>query len=87
MGKLIVNVVCTYLLGVSVTSNNGEGDVNIIVHTNFVVELIVFYDFQCVPCDVKSILFHSYCSDMYGSKLWNYSKLDVDIFCCTAEVN
>ena len=40
----------------------------------------VLYDFKYIPCDVKAKLFDSYCLDVYGSQLWNYSKHDVDMF-------
>ena len=33
-----------------------------------------------IPCDVKTKLLDSYCLDVYGSQLWNYSKHDVDMF-------
>ena len=47
----------------------------------------VLYDFKDIPCDVKAKLLDSYCLDVYGSQLWNYSKHDVDhVFYCIAEI-
>ena len=40
----------------------------------------VLYDFKDIPCDVKAKLLDSYCLDVYGSQLWNYSKHDVDMY-------
>ena len=39
----------------------------------------VLYDFKDIPCDVKAKLLDSYCLDVYGSQLCNYSKHDVDM--------
>ena len=41
-----------------------------------------------ISCDVKTKLLDSYCLglDVYGSQLWNYSKHDVDMFYCMAEI-
>ena len=39
----------------------------------------VLYDTKDIPCDVKAKLLNSYCLDVYGSQLWNYSK-HVDVF-------
>ena len=33
-----------------------------------------------VPCHVKSKLLATYCVDLYGSPLWNYSSIDVQSF-------
>ena len=40
----------------------------------------VLYDFKDIPCDVKTRLLDTYCLDLYGSQLWNYSKHDVNNF-------
>ena len=34
----------------------------------------VLFDFSSISCDIKSILMSTYCLDLYGSSLWNYSK-------------
>ena len=33
-----------------------------------------------ISCDDKAKLLDSYCLDVYGSQLWNYSKHDVNMF-------
>ena len=38
------------------------------------------YDFKDIPCDVKTRLLDTYCLDLYGSQLCNYSKHDVNQF-------
>ena len=40
----------------------------------------VLYDFKDIPCDVKTRLLDTYCLDLYGLQLWNYSKHDVNHF-------
>ena len=40
----------------------------------------VLYDFKGIPCDVKTRLLDTYCLDLYGFQLWNYSKYDVNHF-------
>ena len=40
----------------------------------------VLYNFKDIPCDVKARLLDTYCLDLYGSQLWNYSKHDVNHF-------
>ena len=32
------------------------------------------FDFSSISCDIKSRLMSTYCLDLYGSSLWNYSK-------------
>ena len=45
-----------------------------------------FYGFY-LECPFKVKLLDSYCLDVYGSQLWNYSKHDVDMFFyCMAEI-
>ena len=70
----------TNLLGVSVTSRIKERNVNSSVQKFYCRVNSVLYDFRDIPCDVKVKLLDSYCLDVYGSQLWNYSKHDVDMF-------
>ena len=71
---------CTDLLGVSVTSRIKERNVNSSVQKFYCRVNSVLYDFKDILCDVKAKLLDSYCLDVYGSQLWNYSKYDVDMF-------
>ena len=82
MGRPIEYVDCTDLLGVSVTSRIRERNVNSSVQKLYCSGNSVLYCFQDVPCDVKAKLPDSYCLDVYGSQLWNYSKqwFTVDLF-------
>ena len=80
MGRPIEYVDCTDLLGVSVTSRIKERNVNSSVQKFYCRVNSVLYDFKDIPCDVKAKLLDSYCLDVYGSQLWNYSKHDVDMF-------
>ena len=34
----------------------------------------VLFDFSSISCDIKSRFMSTYCLDLYGSSLWNYSK-------------
>ena len=36
--------------------------------------------YTSISCDDKAKLLDSYCLDVYGSQLWNYSKHDIDMF-------
>ena len=80
MGRPIEYVDCTDILGVSVTSRIKERNVNSSVQKFYCRVNSVLYDFKDIPCDVKAKLLDSYCLDVYGSQLWNYSKHDVDMF-------
>ena len=40
----------------------------------------VLCDFIDIPYDVKIRLLGTYCLNLYGSQLWNYSKHDVNHF-------
>ena len=40
----------------------------------------VLYDFNNVPCHVKSKLSVTYCLDLYGSQLWSNSSIEVQSF-------
>ena len=80
MGRPIEYVDCTDLLGVSVTSSIKDRNVNSSVQKFYCRVNSVLYDFKDIPCDVKAKMLDSYCLDVYGSQLWNYSKHDVDMF-------
>ena len=80
MGRPIEYVESTDLLGVSVTSRIRKRNVNSSVQKFYCRVNSVLYDFKDIPCDVEAKLLDSYCLDVYGSQLWNYSKHDVDMF-------
>ena len=80
MGRPIEYVDSTDLFGVSVTSRIRERNVNSGVQKFYCRVNSVLYDFKGIRWDVKAKLLDSYCLDVYGSQLWNYSKHDVDMF-------
>ena len=80
MGRSIEYVDCTDLLGVSVTSRIKEKNVNSSVQMFYCRVNNVLYDFKDISSDVKAKVLDSYCLDVYGSQLWNYSKPDVICF-------
>ena len=80
MGRQIEYVDYTDLLGVSVTSTIKERNVNSSVQKFYCRVNNVLYHFNDLPCDIKAKLLDSYCLNVYGSQLWNYSKHDVDMF-------
>ena len=46
----------------------------------------VLFDFSSISCDIKSRLMSTYCLDLYGSSLWNYSMDRVNHYvCCMAQ--
>ena len=80
MGRPMEYVYSPDLLGVSVISKIRERNVNSSVHKFYCRVNSVLCDFKDIPCDGKAKLLASYCLDVYGSQLWNYSKHDVDMF-------
>ena len=75
------NVDGTDLLGVSVTSRIRREMLTVLSRIVIVwLTNSVLYDFKDIPCDIKAKLLDSYCLDVYGSQLWNFSKHDVDMF-------
>ena len=79
MGRPIEYVDSTDVLGVSVTSRIRERNVTSSAQKFYCRVNSVLDDFRDIPCDVKARLLDSYCLDVYGSQLWNYSKHDVDM--------
>ena len=68
------------LLGVHLTKDISDKSIASTVHTFYGKVNSVLYDFKNVPCHVKSKLLATYCLDLYGSQLWNYSSIDVQSF-------
>ena len=62
----------TQLLGVHFTND--------ISNKSIASTVIHLYDFKTVPCHVKSKFLATYCLDLYGSQLWNYSSIEVQSF-------
>ena len=67
----------TQLLGVHLTNEISNKSIASTVHTFYGKVNSVLYDFENVPCHVKSKLLVTYCLDLYRSQLWNYSSIDV----------
>ena len=70
----------TQLLGVHLTEDISDKSIASTVHKFYGKVNSVLYDFKNVPCHVKSKLLATYCLDLYGSQLWNYSSIDVQSF-------
>ena len=68
------------LLGVHLTSHISNKSIASTVHKFYLKVNSVLYDFKNVPCHVKSRLLATYCLDLYGTQLWNYSSIDVQSF-------
>ena len=84
----VVEFICTAidfvdraeLLGVSICCDVKDRNINGSVQKFNSKVNSVLYDFKDIPCDVKTRLLDTYCLDLYGSQLWNYSKHDVNQF-------
>ena len=70
----------TQLLGVHLTNEISNKSIASTVHKFYGKVNSVLYDFENVPCHVKSKLLPTYCIDLYGSQLWNYSSIGVQSF-------
>ena len=70
----------TQLLGVHLTKDISDKSIASTVHKFYGKVNSVLYDFKNVPCHVKSKLLATYCLDLYGLQLWNYSSIDVQSF-------
>ena len=72
----------TQLLGVHTCISN-DITIKIItssVHKYYARVNSVLYDLGNVPCHVKAKLLSTYCLDLYGSQLWNFSSIEVQSF-------
>ena len=67
----------TPLLSVHLINDISNKSIASTVHTFYGKVNSVLYDFKNVPCHVKSKLLATYCLDLYGSQLWNYSSIEV----------
>ena len=80
MGTAIDFVDRAELLGLSICCDVKDRNINGSVQKFYCKVNSVLYDFKDIPCDVKTRLLDTYCLDLYGSQLWNYSKHDVNQF-------
>ena len=76
MGTAIDFVDRAELLGVSICCDVKDRNIIGSVQKFYCKVNSVLYDFKDIPCDVKTRLLDTYCLDLYGSQLWNYSKHD-----------
>ena len=67
----------TQLLGVHISNDITNMNITSSVHKYYARDNRVLCDFRIVPCHVKATLLSTYCSDLYGSQLWNFSSIDV----------
>ena len=70
----------TPLLGVHLTNDIPNKSIARTVHHFSGKINSVLYYFKNVPCHVKIQSLSTYCLDLYGSQLWNYSSIDVQSF-------
>ena len=80
MGTAIDCVDRAELLGVYIYCDVKDRIINGSVQKFYCKVNNVLYDFKNIPCHVKTRLLDTYCLDLYGSQLWNYSKHDVNHF-------
>ena len=67
----------TQLLGVHISNDITNKNITSSVHKYYARVNSVLYDFRNVPCHVKAKLLSTYCLDLYGSQLWNFSSIEV----------
>ena len=74
---------CSQLLGVHISNDITKRNITSIIHKFYAKVNSILYDFRNIPCHVKAKLISTYCLDLYGSQLWNYSSADVQSFLCS----
>ena len=74
MGTAIDFVDRAELLRVSICCDVKDRNINGSVLKFYCKVNNVLYDFKDIPCDVKTRWLDTYCLDLYGPQLWNYSK-------------
>ena len=80
MGRSVEFVNSVDLLGVPLYADLKVNHIHRNVQKFYCKVNSVLFDFKDIPSDVKSKLMDTYCLDLYGSQLWNYSKNDVNAF-------
>ena len=64
----------TQLLGINISTDIYDRHISDTVRHLDCRTSEVLFDFRSISCDIKSRLMSTYCLDLYGSTLWNYSK-------------
>ena len=62
------------LLGINISTDIYDRHISDTVKHFYCRTNEVLFDFSSISCDIKSRLMSTYCLDLYGSSLWNYSK-------------
>ena len=62
------------LLGINIFTDNYDRHISDTVRHCYWRTNEILFDFSFISCDIKSRLMSTYCLDLYGSSLWNYSK-------------
>lgn len=78
MGKQIEFVKESLLLGIPLSESLSDKCVSNTVQKFYRKSNELRFDFNSLPCDVKSSLFTTFCLDAYGSQLWNYDSKTVN---------
>ena len=68
------------LLGVHKSNDITNRNIASSVHKYYARVNSLLCDFRNVPCHVKAKLLSTYCLDLYGSQLWNFTSIDVQSF-------
>ena len=76
---------CTQLFGAHISSDITNRNITSIIDKFYVNINSILYVFRNVPCHVKAKLLSTYCLDLYGSELWNYSSIAVQSLCSVEE--
>ena len=62
------------LLGINISTDYYDRYISDTVRHFYCSTNEILFDFSSISCDIKSRLMSTYCLDLYGSSLWNYSK-------------
>ena len=71
---------CIQLLDVHISNDIANRNITSISHKFYADVNSIMYDFRNVPCHVKAKLLSTYCLDLCGSQLLNYSSIAVQSF-------
>ena len=62
------------LLGINISTDIYDRHISDTVRDFYCRPNEILFDFSSISCDIKSRLMSTYCLDLYGSSIWNYSK-------------
>lgn len=79
-GEVVNFVESCKLLGVSLSRDINDRLIKQTINSFYRKSNEVMLDFGSLSSDVKSSLFSTYCLDVYGSNIWNYSSRSVQTF-------